>query len=223
MNKIGDRIRTATDQLDNVVTRLDEMLFHLHQKVKERGRIVEEQERLAEDVELTNDARRVLELIGELKREEAKQKLERITTKALRLVFNRKDLEFRLTFDMKRNVPVVIASLVSKFGTEDMETSIKDGHGGGFRDVIAFVLQVLVLLWYRPKQEPFIISDEGFKHTSRAFLPNCASLVKQLHDKTGIQFVLITHKDEFLDIADKAYEFKNKKGLTRAEEYKNEV
>ena len=208
----------TNEKLEELSERFGRINFHYKQKEKELNNLLEQEKEIKKEAELFNQCKQVLDLVGELKREEAKRKLEKTVTFALKIVLERKDIEFKLEFDTKRNVPVVIPKVISVFDGEQIETEIKDGHGGGLYDIVAFVLRVLVLVWYRPKLKQFLILDEVFKHVSRQFLPNVAKLIKKLHDMTGIQFVLITHKDEFAEIADKVFHFSNRNGITKIEE-----
>ena len=89
---------------------------------------------------------------------------------------------------------------------KEFSTDIIDGHGGGVVDVTAFILQVIVLLALSNKLEKVIIADEAFKHVSQEYLSNVAQFMQYLNEITGIQIIMVTHKSEFLDVADKKYE-----------------
>jgi len=158
----------------------------------------------AEEVKLTK-AIEILQAAVETRREELRDRVEVLVTRGLRAVFGREDFEFAFNVQTKADVINVIPVLRSMFGERVLETEIADGHGGGVADVIAFVLRVLVLTLTRPKVAPIMILDESFRHVSPNYLRGVATLLAELNQTAGIQFLLVTHKPELLDAADVVY------------------
>lgn len=173
---------------------------------QERDRVkVEEHEAKAA---LTEKAILVLQAATETRRQELKDRVESLVTRGLRAVFERSDFEFAFKVALKRDQFGIVPVLRSKFGDRDLETPIVDGHGGGVADVISFILRVIVLSMARPRLAQILILDETFRHVSPEYLRGVATLLRELSDSAGIQFVLITHKPELLDAADTVYSSK---------------
>ena len=97
--------------------------------------------------------------------------------------------------------------MISSFSLWE-KTSILDAHGGGVVNVAAFVLQVIVLALTKPKLAKVMMLDESFRNVSREYLSRVAELLKKLNKITGIQFILVTHKHELAEDADKIFEVK---------------
>lgn len=149
---------------------------------------------------------KVFAVLIESKKEEVKKKMESLVTRGLQTIFERDDYRFSINMEIKRNVMTAAPMVYSKFQGEDFGVDPMDGRGGGLCDVISFLLQVIVLMAFSNKFEKILICDESFKHVSRQFLPNVAEFLTYLHEKTGIQMILVTHQPELADVADKHFE-----------------
>lgn len=148
---------------------------------------------------------RVFQTLAEIKKEEIKKKIESLVTKGLRTIFERSDYRFEIQMELKRGVMTAKPIMYSKFNGEEFSSEITDGHGGGLVNVVSFLLQVIVLLSFSSKIEKVIFADEPFKNVSREYLSNTSEFVSYLSKISGIQFVLITHKTEFEECADKVF------------------
>jgi len=147
----------------------------------------------------------IVHTAAEARRQELKERVESLVTKALRAVFQREDFEFGFNVRVRGDILGIVPVLRSKFGDRDLETAIVDGHGGGVADVVSFILRVIVLSLARPRVAPIMILDETFKHVSPEYLRGVSVLMKELSVSAGIQFILVTHKSELLDAADVIY------------------
>ena len=96
-----------------------------------------------------------------------------------------------------------------------LEADIADAHGGGLVNIVSVIYQILVLSLVKPRQRRVLFLDEPFRNVSEEYLEATAEFVRQLNEKLGIQIVLITHRKQLADIADKAYEFSLENGITK--------
>lgn len=86
-----------------------------------------------------------------------------------------------------------------------------DGHiisdindnGYGLKGIIGFILQCYFIIYY--KQEPILFLDEAFGNLSSQYLPYLKALVNSLTNKYGFRFVLITHDERLMELADRTY------------------
>lgn len=86
-----------------------------------------------------------------------------------------------------------------------------DGHivsdindnGYGLKGIIGFILQCYFILYY--KQEPILFLDEAFGNLSSQYLPYLKALIQSLTNKYGFRFVLITHDERLMEMADRTY------------------
>jgi ABC-type lipoprotein export system ATPase subunit len=68
-----------------------------------------------------------------------------------------------------------------------------------------------------PKSRNVIIMDEPFRFSGR-LITKAVTMVKELSDKLGIQFIINTHSDELIDIADRSWQVLNIKGQSIVEQ-----
>ena len=160
----------------------------------------------------------VLRVVGELLQQKIKERVEKLVTMVLRGIFG-PDYRFFLDIDHKRGQAVATPMIEFPFKGEMICAEVRDAKGGGIVNVTAFVLQVVVLSLSRPRLAKVMILDEVFKNVSREYLPKVAELLGTLSRITKIQFVLVTHKGEFAEAADKVFEVsKNEAGVTKIKE-----
>lgn len=189
----------------------------------ERGRLLQLQSDIdalrAEEAELSLSVDQLSKVVGVFqKMEESWQKsfearLGALVSRGLSVVFG-EHLEFRLISGTKRDVSSMEFKLVQLVDGEELETDILDAKGGGVVAVAGFLLRVLLMIAYRPQLRPVMLLDETFAHLSSEYIPNLAQLISQLHAETGIQFILVTHDQTFVEYADVAYESSQKAGAT---------
>jgi hypothetical protein len=194
------RIKTLRNQVTRLRTK--EEIYR-----KSYSDLSVELETAKEEAKERDAAYKLLSLAVKTKREETRAKIEKLVTSGLRAVFNKEELEFY--FDDKLAGPTgkvgLIPMIRSLHKGEIVEATIVDGHGGGVADVASFLLRVVMLVIVSPALSRVLILDESFKHVSNDYLNGVAHLIKRLNQKLGIQFILVTHKDELLDTADVIY------------------
>jgi len=88
--------------------------------------------------------------------------------------------------------------------------------GGGAVDVAAFALRLS--LWTMKKSAPVMILDEPFRFLSTDLRPRAAKLVKELSERLGIQFVIVTHDETLAGAADKTFKVTKKGKESNVEE-----
>lgn len=162
-------------------------------------------EKLEANGKVLDQAIKVLQAASEVRRQELKDRVDSLVTRGLRAVFDDENYEFSFNVTLARGQFGVVPVLKTMFEGKPQETSICEGHGGGVADVIGFILRVIVLSLSRPRVAPIMVLDEAFSHVDPTRLPGVAMLLKELSESAGVQFVLITHKQELLDAADVIY------------------
>ena len=89
-----------------------------------------------------------------------------------------------------------------------------DASGGGAVDVAAFALRIASWSMQRPKSQPIIILDEPLRFLSTDYQEQASLMIKEVSQKLGLQFIIITHESVLAAHADKVFETKIKKGVT---------
>jgi len=86
--------------------------------------------------------------------------------------------------------------------------------GGGAVDVAAFALRIASWSMQRPKSRNVIILDEPLRFLSANHQEQASQMIKEVSQKLGIQFIIITHEPILASYADKVFETKIRKGVT---------
>lgn len=80
-----------------------------------------------------------------------------------------------------------------------------DASGGGAVDVASFALRIASYTMQRPRSRAVIILDEPMRFLSVDMQEQASQMIKELSDKLGIQFIIITHDDSLAKFADKTF------------------
>lgn len=160
----------------------------------------------------------VLKSVGELRQEEAQQKIESLVTQGLQTVFG-EELSFHIV--SKASGAAVGTEFVVRTTLEDgstVDTSVMDARGGGLAATIGFLLRLVVMLLDDSKRETLLVLDETFAHVSEDYLSRLSEFLHEVVEKTGVQILMVTHQPIFAENADKRYKFTNVNGVTKVEE-----
>lgn len=182
----------------------------------ERGKQLQaEIDELAQIADLHAKAGYVLTAIGEQRQDTAQRAIETLVTEGLHSIFG-DDLSFHLVPGVRAKTPVVDMIVRSQLadGTT-VDTDVLDARGGGLAAVVGFLLRLVILLLSRQRQDTVLLLDETFAHVSADYLPRLIEFLKDLVAKTGVQIVMVTHDESFLDAADTVYRFELVDGITK--------
>ena len=125
--------------------------------------------------------------------------IESVVSAGLLAVFD-EAIQFKIDTKVRGNNVNVDFRLINENSTE---TNLLDARGGG---VVAVTCSILQMVFVRLLDvQKIVFLDEPFAHLSAEYVPAMAQLLQKMSRDLGIQVVLITHQDEFLEHADKAY------------------
>lgn len=133
--------------------------------------------------------------------------IENLVNLCLESVFSDRKFEFKADFQIKRN-KMECEFLVHENGHE---FSPKDEMGGSILDIISFALRIILWSLENPRSRNVIILDEPFRFAGK-LITKAVQMVKELSSKLGIQFIINTHNDELIDIADRSWHVVNIQG-----------
>ena len=162
----------------------------------------------------------VLKKYSLVKEQVLREKIDNIITRGLRLVFG-EGYRSKLEFGISRGQAVTKTKLVTSIGDIEFEADVASAHGGGITNFCAVLYKLLVLALVKPRQRQVLFLDESLKNLSQEYLEPAGRFLKEISEKLGIQLVIITHKKELTEIADRIYEFSNVNGETKVKEIGN--
>lgn len=93
-----------------------------------------------------------------------------------------------------------------------------DASGGGVVDVASFALRVASWSMNHPRNRNTIILDEPMRFLSTDLQPKASQMLKQLSEKLGLQFIIITHEEELTAEADKVFVVSQSKDISKVTE-----
>lgn len=170
---------------------------------------------LTDIVDLHEKAAHILTAIGEQRQQTAQHTIETLVTQGLQTIFGN-DLSFHLVPAVRAKTPVVDFRVRSTLDDgRVVDTDVMDARGGGLAATVGFLLRLVILLLSHQRQDTVIFLDETFAHVSAEYLPRLIDFLKELVAKTGVQIVMVTHEDGFLDAADTTYRFELINGTTK--------
>lgn len=180
---------------------------------RQRDKLVEKAEFSQKSVVVHRKASIFFQSLSDDESSKFQAKLETLVTAGLQVVFQ-EPMKFCIDVGTERNTITVRFFVESLVNGYKAKLDILSAKGGGVADVVAFLLQFL-MVHYLPNRRPIIICDEPWKNLSADYKTRFASFVKMICKKAGVQVIIVTHDPEYIDVADKIYKFSlGDKGLT---------
>jgi len=90
-----------------------------------------------------------------------------------------------------------------------------NASGGGVVDMAAFALRIAA--WTLGRTSNTVILDEPFRFISRDLQPRAAGILRELSERLGLQFIIVTHNTEIIDASHRVFQLKLRDGVTRVE------
>jgi len=124
--------------------------------------------------------------------------IKNIVQLALDAVFPDK-YEFMIDFELKRGKTE--ASLYLLKNTEHYDPMFS--NGGGVVDILALALRISA--YTLSNNRNIVILDEPMRFVSEDLQEDAATIIKHLSEKINLQFLISTHSEEIINIADKSF------------------
>lgn len=161
------------------------------------------------------EAQQILQLVAQETQKNIVVHISDIVTTALDAVFESDAYEFRIDFVQKRGRTE--AELY--FERDGNRCDPLTASGGGAVDVAAFALRVALwsLVNHGSRISNTIVLDEPFRFLSRELQGRAGEMLKMLSQKLGIQFIFVTHVQDLVEAADRVFEVRKKKQISKVE------
>ncbi len=155
----------------------------------------------------------ILRALAAVARKRVVGRVEEIATDALRAIFGRPELEFRIRMEESRGVTSAWFEVKHVIRGREVWCDVMDGRGGGIRDVVALVMQAMVVA-LTPGLRRYMSLDEPCSQVSNGYLPAVAELLLQLRRRLDMDIEMVTHEDELASACDRVYRAKLVDGAT---------
>ncbi len=158
----------------------------------------------------SESAQKILQIVAKQTQDQIIFHISDIVTLALNSIFD-EPYQFKLDFVEKRGKTE--AELY--FLRNDVKIDPLTASGGGVVDIASIALRIA--LWSLSNRNNTIILDEPGKFISKNYINRVAEMLKMLSEKLNLQLILVTHINELKEKADKIFEVKIEKGISRIE------
>ena len=147
------------------------------------------------------EAREVIRTVGLATQQQLQYHISDVTSLALEAVFD-DPYELKVEFVQRRNKTECDLLFTRDSSTLDPISA----SGVGAIDVASFALRIASWSMLRPRTRNTIILDEPFKHLSVDLQEQASSMIKEVSQKLGLQFIIITHDPTLSSYADRVFE-----------------
>ena len=128
-----------------------------------------------------------------------------LATEGLRHVMFDQDLTFRIQQDPKLNRLYMKFILEEKDSDgEVVEGNPTDSFGGGAVVIISLIMRLAVMA--RMGMGNLLVLDESLFALAQIYVPSAGTFIRQLSEETGVNILMVTHNEGFLNHAHIAYE-----------------
>jgi len=197
------------------MSRLSELRNHIEREKGRKMQIASTIKSLNEEITQTKRslksheyAREIIREVGLKTQQQLQYNISDIVSLALDSIFP-DPYQLKVDFVLRRNK----TECDLKFTRGDLEIEPIEASGVGAIDVAAFALRIASWSMLRPKVRNTIILDEPFRYLSINYQPAASAMIKEISNKLGIQFIIVTHEETLTEAADKVFEVSiNRKG-----------
>jgi DNA repair exonuclease SbcCD ATPase subunit len=184
-------IRSKVDQLKGQRFQIEKSLKILHTEVTELKRTLRRHEQ----------AREIVREVGLKTQQQLQYHIGDITSMALDSVFE-DPYELKVNFVQRRNKTECDLTFVR----DGFEIDPIDAAGVGAIDIASFSLRIASWSMMYPRTRNTIILDEPFRFLSTNYQERASQMIKELSQKLGLQFIIVTHEEELTASADKIFQ-----------------
>lgn len=210
-------------ELDQNLNKLNNKILSDEGKIEILNDQLEKVEKKLEDKEKYSEILTQVSLLfqktSEFAREQSKRQIEDTVTKCLQFIFET-DIEFLIELSEARSVPIADFFVQSNYVEGySIKTKPEIARGGGVVDIISLALRIAFLQQNQPILYGPLILDEPGKHVSNDYIFNLGEFLKQSSNIFNRQIIMVTHNPHLSQISDRAFQVRNKKGISEVSLY----
>jgi DNA repair exonuclease SbcCD ATPase subunit len=188
-----ERQRGKRDQLETSITTLQEGIVEKTRSLRRH-----------------HEAKEVIRIVGLMTQEQLQSDISDITSLALESVFP-DPYELQVEFVIRRNKTECDIFFVR----DGMKIEPSIASGVGAMDIASFALRIASWSMMEPHTRNTIILDEPFRNLSENYQEAASIMLKEISKKLGIQFIIVTHIHTLASYADRIFEVKKRKKVSK--------
>ena len=192
--------RNRLEQLKGQRSQVESSVVSLKSDLEESGA----------SLKLHEQAREIIRMVGIETQRQLQYHISDITSLALEAVFD-DPYSLQVEFVQRRNK----TECDLYFVRNEEQIDPISASGGGAVDVASFALRIASWSMQRPRTRNVIILDEPLRFLSVDLEERASQMIKELSKKLNIQFIIVTHENTLASYADRVFEVKLKKGVSK--------
>jgi len=192
-------IQELRNRLEQQKGQRNQLMSHLRTL---RGNLVS----LRRDLHRHELAREVIREVGLKTQQQLQFHISDIASLALEAVFP-DPYQLKVDFVQRRNK----TECDLLFIREENEIDPLEASGLGVVDITSFSLRIAAWSMLHPRIRNVIILDEPFRFVSENYQERASTMIKEVSDKLGIQFIINTHVETLATSADRVFEIGKKR------------
>jgi len=193
-------IRTRVDRLRGEQAKVSQIIQTLREEIRD----------LRRQVIYHEQASAIIREVGLRTQQELQVHIGDITSLALEAVF---DDPYTLVAEFVERRNKNECDLY--FVRDEQRIKPTDASGGGTIDIAAFALRIASWSMQRPRSRNTIILDEPMRFVSAAYQERASQMIKEISERMGLQFIIVTHNPVLASYADRTFEVTIKKGISK--------
>lgn len=187
------------DRMNTLLNQVNGIRKHIRSDIENRSQQLES---MKENLMLLEKAQVFLQNVAQETQSQLKFRVEDIVNMALDTCFP-DEYEFKLDFNVARGKTE--CSLLFLSERTGREIDPMNASGGGVVDVVCFALRTACYVLEKGIDN-VIVLDEPMRFVSKNLRSRVCEVMRNLSTKLGLQFIIVTHIDEFIDVADSLFE-----------------
>lgn len=195
-------LRNKLEQKRGKKIELENSIINLRTKIRQDKIMLENLEK----------ARSIIRLVGLTTQQQLQYHISDVTSLALESIF-KDPFKVNLNFVERRNKTE--CDIMFEKNGEEYEPI--DATGGGVVDVAAFALRIACWSMSIKKSNNVIILDEPMRFLSENYQEQASQMIKEVSEKLGIQFIIVTHEPLLAEYADKTFKVSINNGISKVE------
>lgn len=166
------------------------------------------------NIDLWRNVSALLTKVSDYARRQLVERIEETVTAALQTVLADNSLRFEVEIGERNKTATAEWRVVSRYGDVEVSNNPEDARGGGIVDIVSLALRLALLELSRPRPEGPVILDEPAKMVSAEYAENLAFFLKSYAQRTGRQFVVVTHNETLAASGDVSYRVTQTDGVS---------
>ena len=180
----------------------------------QRAETEEALKQVQENKDLWQKVSVLLTKVSNYARRQLVERIEETVTAALQTVLEDDSLRFEIEIGERNKAATAEWRVVSRYGNTEVSNNPEDARGGGIVDIVSLALRLALLELSRPRPEGPVILDEPAKMVSAEYAENLAFFLKSYAQRTGRQFVVVTHNETLAASGDVSYRVTQTDGVS---------